>query len=248
MYQLGLVSVSFRQESAENVIKAAAQAGLSCIEWGSDVHAPCDDEMGLQEIALLQKQYGITCCSYGTYFRLGLNGIEELPAYIRAAKLLGTDTLRLWAGKQSPWDFSQEDKEKLFTDSKAAAKMAEEAGVTLCLECHMKTYTETAETALELVQAVDSPAFRMYWQPNQRRSMEENIENAKLLKDYVNHIHVFQWKLKERFPLAEGMDEWKTYLSQFTGHRHLLLEFMPGNTLAELPTEAASLRRIVERM
>jgi len=116
------------------------------------------------------------------------------------------------------------------------------------LECHMKTYTETAETALVLVQAVDSPAFRMYWQPNQRRSMEENIENAKLLKDYVNHIHVFQWKLKERFPLAEGMDEWKTYLSQFTGRRHLLLEFMPGNTLAELPTEAASLRRIVERM
>lgn len=247
MYQLGLVSVSFRSENVETVIKAAKAAGLSCIEWGSDVHAPCDDEASLQEIAQLQKQYGISCCSYGTYFRLGMNDIRELPALIRAAKLLGTDTLRLWAGKQSPWDFSQEDKENLFADSKAAAKMAEEAGVTLCLECHMKTYTETAETALELVQAVDSPAFRMYWQPNQRRSMEENIESAKLLKDYVNHIHVFQWKMKERFPLAEGIEEWKMYLSQFTGDRHLLLEFMPNNTLAELPAEAASLRKILEK-
>ena len=244
MYQLGLVSVSFRPESVENVIKAAKAAGLTCIEWGSDVHAPWDDENRLQEIVQLQKQYGVTCCAYGTYFRLGMNDVSELPGYIRAAKLLGTDVLRLWAGHQHPWDFSQEDKEKLFADSKAAAKLAEEAGVTLCLECHMKTYTETAESALELLQAVDSPAFRMYWQPNQRRTVEENVANATALKDYVNHIHVFQWKGKERFSLAEGVKEWKTYLTQFAGDHHLLLEFMPNNTLEELPAEADALREI----
>jgi len=247
MDRLGLVSVSFRQESVENVIRAAKAAGLSCIEWGSDVHAPCDDEARLREIVALQEKYGISCCAYGTYFRLGENDVAELPAYIRAAKLLGTDVLRLWAGHQHPWEFSAEDKARLFADSKAAAKMAEEAGVKLCLECHMKTYTETAEAALELVQAVDSPAFGMYWQPNQKRTVEENVANAQALKNYVNYIHVFQWKGKERFSLAEGVDEWRTYLAQLAGDRHLLLEFMPNNSLEELPAEADALRKIVEK-
>lgn len=245
MYQLGLVSVSFRQESVERVIKAAKAAGLGCIEWGSDVHAPCEEVSRLQEIAALQRVYGISCCAYGTYFRLGMNDIQELPAYIRAAKLLGTDTLRLWAGHQHPWEFSAADKEKLFADSKAAAKLAEDAGVRLCLECHMKTYTETAESALELVQAVGSSAFGMYWQPNQKRTIEENVANAQALKNYVNHIHVFQWKGKERFSLAEGIDEWKTYLAQLDGDHHLLLEFMPNNALEELPAEAEALRKII---
>lgn len=247
MYSLGLVSISFRPLSADEVIRAVAEAGLSCIEWGSDVHAPCDDEARLQEIVKLQKQYGITCCSYGTYFRLGINHISELPAYIRAAKALGTGTLRLWAGKKSPWDFTADEREKLFSDSKAAAQMAEDAGVTLCLECHMKTYTETADTALELMTAVDSPAFRMYWQPNQKRSIQENVANAQALKDYVNHIHVFQWKGKDRFPLAEGLEEWRTYLDQFAGDRHLLLEFMPDDAVTSLKTEAAALRQLTEK-
>lgn len=246
MYQLGLVSVSFRPESPETVIKAAKAAGLSCIEWGSDVHAPCDDENRLQEIAALQKEYGVSCCSYGTYFRLGVTDVAELPAYIRAAKLLGTDTLRLWAGRQHPWDFSAEEKEKLFDHSKAAAKMAEQAGVKLCLECHMKTYTESAEAALELLTAANSPAFEMYWQPNQNRSVAENMANAKALKNYVNHIHVFQWKGKARFSLEEGLEEWKSYLGEIPGDRCLLLEFMPNDTLEELPTQTAALRKLTE--
>ena len=40
MYQIGLVSVSFRGLSPEEIIRIAKDAGLSRIEWGSDVHAP----------------------------------------------------------------------------------------------------------------------------------------------------------------------------------------------------------------
>ena len=155
-----------------------------------------------------------------------------------------TSILRLWAGKKSPWDFTPEEKQQLFADSVAAAKMAEAEGVTLCLECHMKTYTETAESALELLQAVNRPAFQMYWQPNQNRTVAENVENARQLKDYVNHIHVFQWKGKERFPLQEGIDEWKTYLQQISGDHALLLEFMPDDRLSALATEAATLQTL----
>ena len=40
MYKFGLVSVSFRELGVDEIITAAKNAGLSCIEWCSDVHAP----------------------------------------------------------------------------------------------------------------------------------------------------------------------------------------------------------------
>ena len=99
-YKLGLVSVSFRALSPERTLSAVKQSGLSCIEWGSDVHAPKDDIKGLEDIARLQKEYGIVCSSYGTYFRLGVIPVKELEDYIKAAGILGTDILRLWCGNK----------------------------------------------------------------------------------------------------------------------------------------------------
>ena len=45
--------------SPKEIVKAAKTEGLSCIEWGSDVHAPCNDYERLQEIVALQQEYGI---------------------------------------------------------------------------------------------------------------------------------------------------------------------------------------------
>ena len=50
MYQLGLVSISFRKIEPMALMEAVSKAGLTCIEWGSDVHAPCNDEARLTEI------------------------------------------------------------------------------------------------------------------------------------------------------------------------------------------------------
>ena len=124
--------------------------------------------------------------------------------------------------------------------------MAEKEGVQLCLECHHKTYTQTVEGALEVLRAVNSPAFRMYWQPNQFRTPEENLDYLEQVKDYITHIHVFQWKGKERFPLETGLEEWKTYLRELTGEHTLLLEFMPDDALCSLNREAAALRKLTE--
>ena len=46
----GLVSVSFRPLSYERIIEECVKANLGCIEWGSDVHAPCDDTEKLKKI------------------------------------------------------------------------------------------------------------------------------------------------------------------------------------------------------
>lgn len=247
-YELGLVSISFRKNSPQEILAAMKQAGLTCIEWGSDIHAPKDDEARLQELAALQKQYGIRCCAYGTYFRLGQTPMEELPGYIAAAKILGTDILRLWCGTKNSEEYTPEEEEELYTLCRRAAKMAEEAGVAFCLECHMNTYTNRKEAALGLMLWVNSEAFRMYWQPHQYRTTEENVAYARLLAPYTEHLHVFNWKEKEKFPLAEGKAFWKQYLACFPKDKHLLLEFMPDGKLETLKTEAAALREIAGEM
>ena len=243
MYSLGVVSISFRPYSPREILAAMQRAGLTCIEWGSDVHAPCDDEAALTAIAQLQAEYGITCCSYGTYFKLGVTPIEELERYILAAKRLGTDVLRLWCGSKGSADHTAQETEELFALCRQAAAIAATHGVTLCMECHGYTYTDTKESALALMQAVDSPHFRMYWQPCQTPA--ENEAYAALLAPYTEHLHVFNWVGMERFPLAQGLDHWRRYLQVLGGSHTLLLEFMPDDDLATLDREAAALKELV---
>lgn len=244
MYSPGLVSISFRKHSPEEIIIAAKKAGLECIEWGSDVHAPYNDNEKLNRIATLQNEHGICCSSYGTYFRLGVTPTEELPQYICAAKKLGTDILRLWCGNKGSAEYSQKEKELLFAECSKASAIAENSGVTLCMECHNHTFTDELIAALELMNAVNSPAFKMYWQPNQYKTIKSNLEYAEAISDYARHIHVFNWSGDERYPLEESVDLWRKYLEKFKGERALLLEFMPDDEINSLSREADALRKI----
>ena len=242
-HKLGLVSVSFREHTPEAILKEMDRCGLSLVEWGSDVHCPPEKAA---EIAALQQEYGVQCCSYGTYFRLGVTPMGELQGYIDAARVLGTDVLRLWCGDQNSEDYTADEKAALFTRCKEAAAIAENSGVTLCMECHNKTYTNRKEAALELMEAVASPRFRMYWQPNQYRTEAENLAYAKLLAPYTVNIHVFNWKEKEKHPLRDAAGVWKEYLTCFDGSQALLLEFMPDNRLETLVIEAEALKEIAQ--
>lgn len=240
-YKLGLVSVSFRNHSPIEILHATKNAGLCCIEWGSDTHCPPEQA---PKIAALQKEYNIECCSYGTYFKFGATPIEDLPVYIQAAKILGAPIVRLWCGTKNSEEYTEEEKKELFSLCKKAAALAEEADVTLCMECHNNTFTNRKEAALELMQVIHSPHFQMYWQPNQYRADNENIAYAKAIAPYTKHLHVFNWRNKVKSPLKDAIDLWKTYLSCFDGDRTLLLEFMPDGKIESLITETTALKEI----
>lgn len=245
-YELGLVSVSFRDRSPHEIVRAMKEAGLTAVEWGSDVHAPCCDPDRLKELKGLQDMYEIRCSSYGTYFRIGVTPKEELPRYIDAAKTLGTDVLRLWCGDRNSECYDEDDRKALFEECRSLAETADSSGVTLCMECHQKTFTNRPESALLLMNEVDSPRFRMYWQPQEYETDEENLRYALLIRPYVRHIHVFYWIGAQHLPLAESSALWKKYLNSFFGDRTLLLEFMPDNRIESLKAEAEALRNIVK--
>lgn len=189
----------------------------------------------------MQKKLGITCSSYGTYFKIGRDEQAELEKYIRAAKMLGTNVLRLWCGTKGSASYSEMEKSELFVICRELAHIAEKNGVTLCMECHNGTMTDDAQAALELMTAVNSPYFRMYYQPNQFRSVDENLEYAMMLAPYTEHIHVFNWEGVNRYPLCDGITQWRRYLSAFEGDHAILLEFMPDDKIESLPAEANAL-------
>ena len=247
MYKLGVASVSFRALSAEQVIELAVEAELDVIEWGSDIHAPCKETERLEQIVRMQKEKNIRCSSYGTYFRLGVHPIEELEGYISAAKHLGTNVLRIWCGNKNYEEMSEAERSEIIEEGKKAAVIAEAAGVVLCMECHGSTYTNCVGGAVELMKRVDSPCFKMYWQPNPYGDIAYNSEYARQIAPYVVNLHVFHWigEMPKQVPLEEGLENWRQYLTYFNPDVALLLEFMPDQCPDRLKTEAESLRKLV---
>ena len=90
----------------------------------------------------------------------------------------------------------------------------------------------------------------MYWQPNQFKSLEYNLESAAALAKYVTNVHTFNWEKSLRFPLEEGVSVWKKYVDIINAdksHEHnYLLEFMPHDTPEEMPAESVALCEILK--
>lgn len=246
MFKTGVVSVSFRALSVDEVIRYTKEAGLSAIEWGSDVHAPYNDKERLAYIAKAQAEAGLSCPSYGTYFKLGEHDTELLHEYADAARTLGTTVLRLWCGNKNYSDLTSEEREFMISECKKAAKIAEEEGVTLCMECHRNSFTNTLDGALDLMRSVNSPAFRMYWQPSTTAPVECNVEYAKNISPFVTTIHVFYYKDGKKAYLKDGAEDWRKYLAEFDGSQYLLLEFVPGGSPDTLAGEAAVLNALAD--
>ncbi|MBQ2942306.1 MAG: TIM barrel protein [Clostridia bacterium] len=243
----GLVSVSFRKHSVEEIISAAKKANLKYIEWGSDVHAPANDIANLKKIKALQEESGIICSSYGTYFVIGESEPDELYGYINAAKMLGTNILRLWCGNKNYEDYTETECASLIALCKKYALIAEKNEVYLCMECHNNTFTNCPEGAKMLIKSVNSKNFLMYWQPNQFKTFDENIKYAKEISPYTRILHVFNWQGTKKFPLYDGIDTWIQYLKCFPENIFCLLEFMPDNDILSLPREAETLKEITKR-
>lgn len=246
MRKCGLVSVSFRAKTPKEIVSAVRKCGLSCIEWGSDVHAPQTDKERLEEIRRLCVESGISVSSYGTYFKIGVNKTAELEEYIKAAKLLGTNILRLWCGTKGYGEYSPEEFKALICECREIAAVAKKSAVKVCMECHNGTVTDCKEGALALMREVGSDSFRMYWQPNQYKTEEENLGYACLIAPYTEIIHVFNWAGEEKYPLKDAADIWKKYLACFAEDIPLLLEFMPDGKIESLETEAKALFGIAE--
>lgn len=242
----GLVSVSFRKLPAEEVIRLARQAGLKYIEWGSDIHVPETDAENALRISRLTKEAGLLVSSYGTYYKLGQN--QDFSPYLETALILGTKNLRVWAGNKKPSDASFDERAAWTEEAKKISIMAKEKGMNVLFEYHPNTLTETADSALKLINDVGMENCRLYWQPWYKLSAQENVSELRKVLPYVELVHMFYWMDHSvRKPLCEGSDEIAKFFRVLNGKDIItLLEFLPNDNSVYLPYEAQTLFDILK--
>lgn len=210
----GITSVTFRRLSTQEIVDLTVKAGLDGIEWGSDVHVPPD---GTDIASAVRKQTegaGLRVLSYGSYYRLMEHSDPQtafLP-YLRSAEALNAPNIRIWPGNISPDKADEKYYKSAAQELREICAAADEYGITVSMEYHRNSLTETPESALKLIRMADCGNFYTYWQPDPDLNCEENRKAAEMVRDYVSNVHVFYWENNEKERLIKGAADWKIYL------------------------------------
>lgn len=248
MLRSGLVSITFRSLSPAEVVELVRTAGLDGIEWGGDVHVPPGDVQRAREVNRLTADAGLSVSAYGSYYRLLADEAHPFAAVLDSAVALGAPTIRVWAGNQPSSTVNAAERARIVEQSRTIADMAAAQGITIAYEYHSNTLTDTLDSALDLLRAVDHPNMRTFWQPPNGMPPEESRAGLETAAQWVSNIHCFHWwpTSKDRHPLADGAANWALYLDKIAtlpGDRSISIEFVKDDAPAQFLEDAATLKR-----
>jgi sugar phosphate isomerase/epimerase len=160
----GLVSVTFRQLSVNDIIELVTSTELSAIEWGGDVHVPHGDIQCAVETRQKTEDAGLSVASYGSYYRVGHNEPVQYELILDTAVALNAPIVRVWAGKRNAEDADPDYWHQVVEDSQRIAQLTSKAGKKIAYEYHQNTLTNTLTSTLKLLKAVGHEAVTSYWQ------------------------------------------------------------------------------------
>lgn len=249
MFKPGIVSITFRQLSPEEIIDLTKRAGLEGIEWGGDVHVPHGDTARAEEVARRTRETGLSVFSYGSYYRLNHTAEFSFDSVLETAQALQTGIIRVWAGKKSSSEADESYWQGVADEGRQLAEKAEKAGIRLALEWHGGSLTDTAEAAEKLFNLAAHDNLLTYWQPRTYTPPEECLRDMDAALPRLTGLHVFHWhqETKERLPLKEGKDIWHEYLkkARTAGDTYAMLEFVRNNDPRQFMEDAAILKDLV---
>jgi sugar phosphate isomerase/epimerase len=256
MYIPGLLSVTFRKLSADQIIDLAAQNGLLALEWGGDVHVPHGDIAEAQRVGEASRAAGLTIAAYGSYYRCDDRADQpDFADVLASAQALGAPLIRVWAGTTGSAETSDETRACIVADLQRIGEIAAAAGVSISIEYHANTLTDDPDSALALIEAVDHPNVKLYWQTSNGKSAEYSAGVLQRLLPHITHLHVFHWNFGdegiERRPLEEALPVWDHYLRIATPApavpRCLMLEFIRDDSPEQLAADAQTLHQLIAR-
>jgi sugar phosphate isomerase/epimerase len=158
----------------------------------------------------------------------------------------------VWAGKRgvAPADVSVFEFSRAVTDLSRFAREAAGVGISLSLEFHRETLTETAESTLRLLDAVADPNLFTYWQPRywvkSSDPAGDAVRELRVLRSRLSHIHVFRWdRDRVRLPLRDNGGFWRPVLAEVSAwddcERYAFIEFVREDDPAAFLEDAAAL-------
>ncbi len=250
MIYSGLVSVTFRKLSPAEIVALVKQAELKGIEWSGDVHVPSGDLGRAREVREITQESGLSVAAYGSYYRVGQG---ESPGFsfeqvLETAVELGAPTIRVWPGGAGSDSVNEEGRWKIIQDLRRIADLASRALVSVSLEFHGGTLTDTNESASKLMVEVDHANILINWQPHNGETTGECMHGLDEVLPRVGNVHVFHWwpTAAERHPLADGAERWAAFLTllqQVPGDRFALLEFVRGDEPEAFLRDASTLKQ-----
>jgi 3-dehydroshikimate dehydratase len=254
----GLCSVTVRHLGIEEVAKLAAEAGLTAIEWGGDVHVPPGDVAAAKRARVAGAAAGLVGASYGSYLLAdGDSSPEMIAKVLDTAVSLATPNVRVW----TPFGI-EPGSPRTGEVIDALARVSDEAAqrdLTVGIEFHGGTLTATAESATSVLDAVGAPNLSTYWQPPYwcaDRPPAADAAAVVALGSRLSHVHVYEWAAAEdRRPLADGRRRWRAVFEALvdaeTGSparpapRCVFLEFVAGDDPRALLRDAQTLHELV---
>ena len=243
----GLVSVTFREQSVEKIINIVKKAGLDGIEWGSDVHVPVGDIDNALAVAKLMKKSNLEVLSYGSYYKVGIS--NNFNGVLKTANALGAKNIRIWAGRKNSEDVGVNEYNEMIKECNLIANMASEEKISVSFEYHGKSFTNTQKSTIKLLQDIKSDNIYTYWQPLSNTTIAENNNNIAqlcLIKKLKN-VHVFNWIDGEKLSLANGIEQWKSYIELCKCHVECaLLEFVRNDDIDQFYEDAEVLKQLCE--
>ncbi len=252
----GLVSITFRQLSPENVIKLASEVQLRGIEWGGDIHVPHGDLDTARCVGRMTRDAGLEVAAYGSYYFVGDSEPEglEFKRVLESAQALEAPTIRVWAGRQGTDDADDASWSRVVGDAQRIAELAEKAGIRVCIEYHGKTLTDHHQAAIILHQRIGSENVGLLWQPLHNHSYEDQMTAVETMLPLVSNIHVYWWSPAnrpagyDRLPLVDGVDQWCSFfdiLRRSGRERYAMLEFVKNDDLNQFRADAVVLNRLL---
>jgi sugar phosphate isomerase/epimerase len=252
--RLGLVSVTFRQLSAEQIIEVAKSAGLQVLEWGGDVHVPAGDTRRAREVAALTREAGLETICYGSYYRVGHEGEGGQPGFsavLETAVALGAPSIRVWAGTRGSEAADGAYFIRVCDDANRIADLAAAQGVRIAFEFHGGTLNDRAGAAAKFLETLSHSNIDTLWQPLVSLDAGEHDRSLQVVLPRLAHVHVFHWLPGDpidRRPLAEGAPLWRDWFATMRGggrRPDALFEFCRGDDPGQLAADAAVLRGLV---
>jgi len=241
MFIPGIVSATFRNLKSDEIIALAIENGLGAVEWSENWHIKEGDTAEAERLARLCRTSGLKIAALGSYYRLGYG--MDFSTRLSVAEALGAPVIRIWAGEKPSDEVGPDERSVLADEARTIAAESEKRGIITALEWHKNTLTDTNESAFEFLKMTGSENLRCLWQPTMALTHEEKMAGLKGLGSRLVHLHVYYWDKTGRRPLAEGLSQWRQYLTAAdkSKDRYALLEFVKDDSLQQFREDVKSL-------
>lgn len=250
MLYTGLCSITFRKYSVDEIIEIAEQGGIDGIEWGGDVHVPPGALELARAVGEKTKAAGLETCSYGAYYRCD-EASEDFADVLDTAVALGAPIIRVWPGRQDSETASDAYRAEVVEHLRRAVIAARELDVTIALEYHGETFTDTQASAHQLIREVNLPELKLFWQPRTSGSFANDLLELDAALPHLAYVHCFNWGpegFNDARPLLDGTAQWQQFLDrirQVEGDRFVILEFVKDGSPEQFLEDAQVLRSLI---